>query len=114
MVLSRLPIPFPKMRHKRRRHHLAKPLPILSGKVLLLEDFAVDPRQGAGFTFVEIDIADLPEEAMYFAKNKDTGQTIFQLPVAREKHARWRMTASVDPRWGSRSILSVAREGHRS
>ena len=81
------------------RRQIAKPLPVISGRVILLQDFIVDPRQGAGFVFAEIDAADLPEEAMYFAKNKETGQIMFELPVAREKHARWRMTASVDPVW---------------
>lgn len=84
---------------KGRRHNLAKPLPVISGRVILLQDFKIVPGQGAGFTFIEIDAADLPDEAMYFGKDKNTGQILFQMPLARENHSRWRLTASIDSSW---------------
>lgn len=81
-----------------RRRNLAKQLPIISGKVILLQDFLVHPQQGAGFVFAEIEAADLPEEAMYFDKHPDTKQIIFAMPQARSSQARYNLTHSpTDP-----------------
>lgn len=82
-----------------RRKHLAEPLRVISGKVILLVDFVVDPRRGEGFMIDEIDAADLPEDVMYYARNVKTGQTMWVTPKARENNARYQMNNATTPNW---------------
>lgn len=87
----------PRRLHNRR--NLAKPLSVVSGRVLLLQDFIIDPCRGAGFVLAEIDAVDLSEDAMYYGKNNQTNQIMYITTKAREKECRWRLTVSVDPVW---------------
>ena len=87
------------MSRRHNRRSIVKPLSVISGRVLLLQDFIVDPRRGAGFVLAEVDAADLPEDAMYYGKNNQTNQIMYITIKAREKECRWRLTASVDPVW---------------
>lgn len=89
------------MRRRPRRDRLAKPLLIIGGRVLLLSDFLVhpyDPNQ-TGFRYEEIDVADLPDEAFYFGRVQQGGQTMYILPQARSKLAAYNLTMGVNPSW---------------
>lgn len=105
----------PRRFHNRR--NLAKALPIVSGRVVLLTEFAVVPGQGEGFMWTEIDAADLPIEAMYFATNQKTGQLSYIMPEAIEGRSRhyFRTTPdpkyNVDPSYFWRDQTRAAKEG---
>lgn len=78
-----------------KRRYLAKPLPIISGSVVLASDFVVGFGQ-VGYVISEIDVADLPVDAMYYAKVSD-GRSLYLTPEARSKYARYQLNASPDP-----------------
>lgn len=78
-----------------KRRHLAKPLPIISGSIILASDFLVGFGQ-VGYVIAEIDAADLPADAMYYAKASD-GRSLYITPEARSKYANYQLNASPDP-----------------
>jgi hypothetical protein len=85
------------MRRGKGRQNLAPPIQVVSGRVILLSDFVVT-AQGPGMLMDEIEAADLPVEAMYFARHT-SGLVIYALPIVRTKMANYQLSHSADPGW---------------